>query len=818
MLLSGAIRDSGAVLSDFATNVDHLNKVTSDSVKDLVGQSKLFKEETKKQQEEREKLYALKREQLKLQRLRVEIEEEMIKQSGGALDKKKLQAMTDDAIQKMIEENEKKFEENTKELAEKVAGADKTITNLTESLELAGKIGGEASIERQRQLSNQIDDAKKEKQENMQKLADATKANAQIQGTAKRFADINKAMATYPGAINDSITAYKKQGSIMARANDAVEKNIEKYSSLGAVLTAVAIAANALMKSLQAQISAGGGIIDEGFTGIVKNFGRVFTLGIQPEEMAKMAAENRQAINSVGGLSKALDETNPLFSELAARTGSTTEAQKILLKQMTQFASVGVKPSTEALKKYNDDIATLSATTGMSTEAATEFYQSVAGDADTINLLRKAREGEREQILANQRAMIQQNIALGMTTEQAREAAKMLNHMVAQKPIDRIKQAAKMQALGGALGVSGGAEAAAALRAGARATKEQKEQLAKYQNSLANAADQMRASGEGGEIVATQLVDKLGLDQQYGPNSPFSSTLGTQLAPGVELAKKQLEQNDVAKSETLQALNRIQQSIAGIMGNNVFGTLATAAIAIAGFVKFGKPLLQGTGKIMSKLGGKGGTGGAAGLAENEIAKTAEGEVVKGAEHAAVDAAGKVAVKGGAEAAAKTAGKGIGKSLLKKIPLIGLGAGILFGAQRLMEGDMLGAAGEVASGAAGTIPGVGTAASIGIDTALAGRDIYKASHPDTEEKKNEASDATNKQTDEIAMRQNEQTQLFSQQLAALNDQSMKFDKMIDLLSKSNDLAEKQIEAIGDPKQVPKIVADISQGGARYANVG
>ena len=39
-----------------------------------------------------------------------------------------------------------------------------------------------------------------------------------------------------------------------------------------------------------------------------------------------------------------------------------------------------------------------------------------------------------------------------------------------------------------------------------------------------------------------------------------------------------------------------------------------------------------------------------------------------------------------------------------------------------QGDFTGAALELASGAAGTIPGFGTAASIGLDAALAGRDM------------------------------------------------------------------------------------------------
>lgn len=83
--------------------------------------------------------------------------------------------------------------------------------------------------------------------------------------------------------------------------------------------------------------------------------------------------------------------------------------------------------------------------------------------------------------------------------------------------------------------------------------------------------------------------------------------------------------------------------------------------------------------------------------------------------------GKVVAKEGTE---KIATKGAAKVIGKKIPLIGLGFGAAFALGRAKEGDWLGAVGELASGAASTIPGLGTAASLGIDAALLGRDIKK----------------------------------------------------------------------------------------------
>ena len=78
---------------------------------------------------------------------------------------------------------------------------------------------------------------------------------------------------------------------------------------------------------------------------------------------------------------------------------------------------------------------------------------------------------------------------------------------------------------------------------------------------------------------------------------------------------------------------------------------------------------------------------------------------------------KGAMKGG-----KYLSKFAGKSLMKKIPVIGAMAGLGFAAGRAMRGDWLGASGEVASGLASTVPMYGTAASFGIDALLAKRDF------------------------------------------------------------------------------------------------
>ena len=108
-------------------------------------------------------------------------------------------------------------------------------------------------------------------------------------------------------------------------------------------------------------------------------------------------------------------------------------------------------------------------------------------------------------------------------------------------------------------------------------------------------------------------------------------------------------------------------------------------------------------------------------ADTKVVKAVEKTTAKVMEKAANTAAGKAVGK----TAAKAAGSALGKSVIKKIPLVSAAAGCYFAWDRIKDGDWTGACGEVASGVAGCIPGLGTAASVAIDVGLATKDIKAA---------------------------------------------------------------------------------------------
>lgn len=139
------------------------------------------------------------------------------------------------------------------------------------------------------------------------------------------------------------------------------------------------------------------------------------------------------------------------------------------------------------------------------------------------------------------------------------------------------------------------------------------------------------------------------------------------------------------------------------------GLIESGKSALSGVVDLGK---KHAGKILGTLGiGAGGTA----LAS---------EIVDVAGKEGSSALAKGTAKGGLDVLAKTGVKTVGKSILKKVPIVSILAGLGFAGHRAYKGDWAGAGMELASGVVGTLPGLGTAGSIAIDVALAKRDYDK----------------------------------------------------------------------------------------------
>lgn len=198
---------------------------------------------------------------------------------------------------------------------------------------------------------------------------------------------------------------------------------------------------------------------------------------------------------------------------------------------------------------------------------------------------------------------------------------------------------------------------------------------------------------------------------------------------------KELQGLSAAIDQTTQRMNLLQTVITGVIG--AIGGLALMGIGSSlmkgkggSMLKnmipsFGKTAVQNTVESSAKIGTKGNpfiTEGGKKL-YGAAAKNASESVAK---KAASVAGTSIVSKGGVKAVEKLGISGLakagGKGLLKKIPGVGLIAGAGFAADRFKGGDYLGALGELASGVASTLPGIGTAVSMAIDAGLALKDM------------------------------------------------------------------------------------------------
>lgn len=204
-----------------------------------------------------------------------------------------------------------------------------------------------------------------------------------------------------------------------------------------------------------------------------------------------------------------------------------------------------------------------------------------------------------------------------------------------------------------------------------------------------------------------------------------TTTLVTRVTQAVDLqsstmvriakGKKDLDQKRLDAQESLNeevALEQQQSSSGNAKaedigkGSGPGGGVGGSIAKVLGGAVIGK-VLAGKGlKLAKGIGGK--------TASKISGKVLEKALGKETAEAVLKNAGREAAETGVE-------KGAAKLIGKRIPLVGLGIGTFLALERAAKGDFLGAGLELASGAASTIPGGGTAASLGIDAALMARD-------------------------------------------------------------------------------------------------
>lgn len=439
-----------------------------------------------------------------------------------------------------------------------IEDAKDNLAKLEKKIERQGKVSDELSRAQQRQLRAERDKIK---------LAeDFEKQKAALEDLRKAYRDNGKSMTRDEkenhkqqrkagfDRLRDIQNNQKRNDAELSKVTGTIGKagnNMAgRINFVAGLLTTLGNSFIEYSGRFMEATAASGGVIEEQTGNFDQGMSYWMTAmaatGVESKKALAIMAENRQLVNAMGGMGETIRTVEGSVKDMLGFYGSQEEALKASTGILTQFANKGVAPTKRALDAYNVDLTRLSEQTGLSAIAINGMIDSIANDISSIDLLRSARDGERESILANQRALLKSNVALGMTAEQAAEASKMLNKMVAQKPLERLKQAAKMRAMGAAMGLGAESEAAAQAMSKSKGMRTNQDMAAlnDFNIKMAGVMDKSAQAGIGSEIFAQTLLDKLDMNEYYGQGSPFSVTLGDQLA------KSQKAVSDMYKSSS----------------------------------------------------------------------------------------------------------------------------------------------------------------------------------------------------------------------------------------------------------------------------
>lgn len=249
------------------------------------------------------------------------------------------------------------------------------------------------------------------------------------------------------------------------------------------------------------------------------------TMGLSLEELNAGIVTNRQVQFAQG-------KTQTQFIadvEAASHTLSNLSkmpigaASKAIFQMQHNAGMFGVSQEnlTNAIQKqskiYHDNYRAL----GITTEQFNQMTNELVNDRDVQLSLAKMRETERQQYIEGIQLRQAEYLQMGFNIEQAKELTKTFAQLAGESPIERMKKAARTQAMMGALGMGNeGARMATLMRdlpllqGDARAAAEL--EMSQLAAGASNALQQRMGSSLSSNLAFGMMSDKLGFQQQFG--------------------------------------------------------------------------------------------------------------------------------------------------------------------------------------------------------------------------------------------------------------------------------------------------------------
>ena len=350
--------------------------------------------------------------------------------------------------------------------------------------------------------------------------------------------DFNNWVRTPFGDLEENTIELSHSFATASRGIDqAGESMASKLMSLGGRFGPLAIAGGALAKDLYDAAKAASKF------GTEMNLRSSIILGMSPVELTELQAQHKQSIMAS---TKSYDGFNSIIGQsiyqMALHTGGVKEAAELNAHLMTLQRQLGDTTSDTAeflsgqqdrFKKWN---TVFSMTAEMFQEMNTQLFQSQGVQTQLFKL----NKNQRRQYFEETQQTYERLRVNGLMHTQALKMVETFAEIGAKSPKERMKEAAKLQATLGAMGMGNiGGEAAALLRSGMR-TPEQEQRFAEIMKQAQFSVSEKMQGGFAQELMTTEMIARAGMEKYLGPESSFATLVtqeGQQLASNTESTK-----------------------------------------------------------------------------------------------------------------------------------------------------------------------------------------------------------------------------------------------------------------------------------------
>ncbi len=361
------------------------------------------------------------------------------------------------------------FEKRWDDTMDKVGGSVRVQQNLIRNLNKAG-------YENISTMEDVIE--LREKQQNLERRIQAARVLG-LKGMTQEIKEHRRLSEVLNVATQDI-------ESSMDSFEDAIQTSIKGFFSWQAGLVNLTIAMKQMIGDVKAQLKFGSGM------GLVENQMQAMFAGIDPGALSEMMAHSRQASFQFKDMATYGEALAVQQRKLFQSVGDTTEALKMASDMSFLLGRSGIRPTIDAMSGMTSSFHFLNKAVGLTSDQFTGIIEGLTLDESIQTKLRGARKEERQAILDGLAKRLEENVAIGMTIEQATEAARAMGKIAGGGAKERFKQAAKTQSMMAAMGIEGGERAAELIRKGQRISSDEQKELQSIMGQVSDAAQGLR--------------------------------------------------------------------------------------------------------------------------------------------------------------------------------------------------------------------------------------------------------------------------------------------------------------------------------------